>query len=482
MKQLIVSENPMTWELGLEEVAAITPEAYLADEAYKTRRNLTVINLCKSYQYLSLGYYVSLLAEARGHKVLPSVGSIQDFRFPSILKEDSLDFDELIQASLKNISSEKAEFNIFFGMSGHPDFGKLATQLFSTFQAPFLKVTFQKRTKWLLYSIRPVNITEIPQEEAGMVEKALKKYLFRPGNMKNPLKKSFDLAILVNPDEATPPSDARALQKFVKAAEKSGFYTELITKNDFAKLVQFDALLIRETTQVNHHTFRMAKKAESLGLAVIDDPNSILKCTNKVYLSELLKTKNIPGPKTWVIQKGIEKSAVEKMGLPLILKQPDGAFSKGVVKAENYAEFKTKSQLLFQKSDLLIAQEFLPTPFDWRVGVLAGEVIYVCKYFMASSHWQIVDWTAPASERDGLVESLDPQSCPAGLLATAIKASGLIGNGLYGVDMKEINGKFLVIEVNDNPSIDSGIEDKISGEKLYLQIVNNLLSRVKARL
>ena len=80
-----------------------------------------------------------------------------------------------------------------------------------------------------------------------------------------PDKKKYDLAILVDPDDKNPPSDEKALQKIVKAADQAGFYAELITKDDFDKLIQFDALFIRETTYVNHHTFKFAKKAKISG-------------------------------------------------------------------------------------------------------------------------------------------------------------------------------------------------------------------------
>ena len=46
---------------------------------------------------------------------------------------------------------------------------------------------------------------------------------------------------------------------------------------------------------------------------------------------------------------------------------------------------------LLADSELVLAQEFLYTPFDWRIGVLAGEPLYACKYFMARKHWQIYD-------------------------------------------------------------------------------------------
>jgi hypothetical protein len=36
---------------------------------------------------------------------------------------------------------------------------------------------------------------------------------------------------------------------------------------------------------------------------------------------------------------------------------------------------------LLAKSALMIAQEWLPTKFDWRVGILDRRVLFVAKYF-----------------------------------------------------------------------------------------------------
>jgi glutathione synthase/RimK-type ligase-like ATP-grasp enzyme len=308
---------------------------------------------------------------------------------------------------------------------------------------------------------------------------ALEKFLERKRNVK-PEKKKYDLAILVDPSDQYPPSDEKAIQKFLKAADQAGFYSELITKDDIDQLIQFDALFIRETTYVNHHTFKFAKKAQSLGLAVIDDPDSILKCTNKVYLFELLNTNKVPTPMSYVISKENFKSLPDRMPYPFILKQPDGAFSKGVFKIENEKEFKEATTTMFQKSELLIAQEYLPTPFDWRVGIIDQQALYVCKYFMASEHWQIVNWDAHESTREGLTECIPVDQAPPGLIKTAIKATSLIGKSLYGVDMKERDGKFYVIEINDNPNIDAGIEDKILKDKLYSIIMEVFLNKIKA--
>jgi glutathione synthase/RimK-type ligase-like ATP-grasp enzyme len=478
MPKLIVVEKPESWNFSLEDVAVISPGSYITDSAYQSVRNLKVLNLCKSYQYQSEGYYVSLLAEARGHKVLPGVSTLQDLRFPSILRDDSQDFDLLIQNTFKGEPYDRVEFNIYFGIARSEALNKLALQLFQLVQAPSLRAIFSKKTKWVLTSLKHINLNEVPESDKALLADSLEKYLLRRRDYRHDRKK-YDLAILVNSEDKNPPSDDRALKRFYKAALEAGFNTEFITKNDFDQLIQYDALFIRETTNVNHHTFRFAKKAESLGLAVIDDSSSILKCTNKVYLHELLNSHKILTPKSHVITEENCDQITEKMGFPFILKQPDGAFSKGVFKIQSLEEFKKIRDSMFEKSDLLIAQEFLPTPFDWRVGVIDNQVIYVCKYYMARKHWQIVNWSAKKESRDGEVESIPVDQAPSGLLKTALKATSLIGSGLYGVDMKEIDGKFYVIEINDNPNIDSGIEDKILKDRLYSIIVEVLLNKIK---
>lgn len=479
MPRLIIVENPDNWQIDLEDVEVVTPSGYIIGNDYLDMKGLKVINLCKSYQYQSMGYYVSLLAEARKHKVLPGVGTIQDLRFPSILREDFEDFDDLIQSSFKHVTTDKVEFDIYFGITREESLNKLAKQLFQYIQAPCLVATFTKRTKWVLRSIKPLSFGEVPEEERSLLHTAMERYLQRKRDVR-PDRKKYDMAILINPGDQNPPSDEKAIQKFIKAGDQAGFNVELITKEDFDELIQYDALFIRETTFVNHHTFRFAKKAQSLGLSVIDDPESILKCTNKVYLNELLTANKILTPKSVVISKDNQKTLPYKLPFPFILKEPDGAFSKGVFKIKNAEEYKQVCHTMFQKSELLIAQEFLPTTFDWRVGIIDGKPLFVCKYYMATEHWQIVNWNSEKQDHEGKVEAISVDQAPAGLIRTALKATSLIGTSLYGVDMKEVDGKFYVIEINDNPNIDSGMEDKVLKDRLYTIIMDVFLNKIKA--
>ncbi|MFP4339643.1 MAG: RimK family protein [Cyclobacteriaceae bacterium] len=482
MAKLIITENPNKWKFQVEGVQVITPAHYLSEKQYLSTKNIKLLNLCQSYQYQKMGYYVSLLAEARGHKVMPRISSIQEFRYPSLIREDSLDFEGLIQDALKNEEEKSVEVRIYVGRSVKESHQRIASMLFNLLQTPLLKARFvTKEKKWLLQYVKPMNLSDVPPEEHKLLSASLQNYFAgKNPSSTNYARRKYDLAILVNPEEAPPPSDEKAMKRFVKAADKTGFSVDLIGKNDYSKLIQYDALFIRETTNVNHHTFRFAKKAEAEGLVVIDDPNSILKCTNKVYLNELLLNRQIPTPKSVIASKETPLEDMYHLGFPLVLKQPDSCYSRGVHKINNEAELKSVTQNLFQNSELLIAQEFMLTPFDWRIGIIDNQPLYLCKYFMARGHWQIVNW-ANAADKDGKAQAIPLSEAPDGLLETALAASKLIGNSLYGVDIKEVNGKYYVIEVNDNPSIDSGIEDKLIKDQLYMRIMDTFLQRVKAK-
>ena len=67
-------------QLDLPELTVLTFQQYLQDYPKLNEPKTRVINLCDTGKYLSQGYYCSLLAEARQHRVIPGVNTINDLR------------------------------------------------------------------------------------------------------------------------------------------------------------------------------------------------------------------------------------------------------------------------------------------------------------------------------------------------------------------------------------------------------------------
>jgi glutathione synthase/RimK-type ligase-like ATP-grasp enzyme len=212
----------------------------------------------------------------------------------------------------------------------------------------------------------------------------------------------------------------------------------------------------------------------------MDDPDSILKCTNKVYLNELMTRHNIPTPRTMMVHRENLDQVVPALGLPCILKQPDSGFGLGVVKIETEQQLRTRAIPLLARSELLIAQEWLPTEFDWRVGVLDGRPLFVCKYFMAPGHWQVIK-RDPSTRVEGRTSALSIGEAPENVITTAVRAANLIGAGFYGVDLKQIGEECYLIEVNDNPNVDAGNEDQVLEGALYREIMGVFARRIAVR-
>ena len=484
MKALIVVNNPKDWPFQIPGVEVVAARSYLTQPAYSELRGSKVFNLCRSYRYQALGYYVSLLATARGHKPVPTVGTIQDLKASEIVRIRSDELDALIQKSLAAIVSKTFVLSIYFGRNLARRYDKLSAHLFKLFHAPLLRAAFTRSRsgRWHLQSVLPISADDIPKNHRPFVLEVATEY-FQGGRWTVPKRKvpRYDLAILFDANEAEAPSDERAIGKFIKAANQLGMNAYVIQKDEYASLAQFDALFIRETTNVNHHTYRFSRRAFAEGMVVIDDPDSILRCTNKVYLKELLDRYKVPAPSTMVVHKENIAAVVETLGFPLILKQPDSAFSQGVVKVSTAEELDASAERLLAKSELIIAQEYLPTEYDWRIGIIDREPLWAAKYFMAKKHWQIIKTDATGGRRYGKVEAVPLSEVPSAVLRAALRAAGLIGDGLYGVDVKQRERRVYTVEVNDNPSIESGYEDAVLKDTLYDRIMQVFLKRLEAR-
>jgi glutathione synthase/RimK-type ligase-like ATP-grasp enzyme len=483
METLVVVTQLKDWSLNLPDVRVVTARSYLMDEEFSNMKRAKVFNLCRHYRYQTYGYYVSLLAEARGHKSIPSVITMQDLRSPAVVRLTVDIIEDKIQKSLAPIQSDKFTLSIYFGRNVAKYHDKLAQALFKVFPAPLLRAHFVKTQHWELQNITAIPASSIPPEHLEFAREAAREFFSKPQLREIRHKTArYDLAILWERDDPTSPSGEKAIAKFTRAAEDLGMAVEIIHREDIGRLAEFDALFIRTTTAVDNYTYRFSSRAAAEGLVVIDDPVSILRCTNKVYLYELLSRNGIPTPKTRIIHRDEMSDIQESIGFPCILKRPDSSSSLGVFKIENTEEFLTKTKELFEFSDLLIVQEFIPTEFDWRIGIIDRRPLFAARYHMAPRHWQILKHDKITGKVSyGHTDVFLTDEAPFDIVRYAVKAANLIGDGFYGVDLKQIGKHVYVIEVNDNPSVDTRFEDRILKDELYRKIMAVFLRRLEER-
>lgn len=481
MRSLVVVENTKRWPFEFEAVEVVSARAYLVERRFAEMKRAAVYNMCRRTGYGTVGYYVSLLAAARGHRPMPSVSTSQALGHLPLLRAASEELEDDITRALAPLKGEEFILSIYFGRNMAKRYDRIARALFNQFPAPILVARFQwEPDGWRLASLRLGNASEVPESHREFAIKSAEAYFARRHTAPRKAVFRYDLAILWSEDDPDPPSDERAIRRFIRAASRHGIQAEVIGPEDYGRIEEYDALFIRETTAVNHRTYRFATRAAAEGLVVIDDPEAIIRCTNKVYQAEVFMRHGIPAPRTHVMHEGNAHELADRVGLPCVLKKPDGAFSYGVVKVNTPAEAEARLEELLQESELVVAQEYVRSDYDWRVGVLDRKALFLCRYHMARGHWQIVSRKGK-TDRYGKVEAAAAEEAPSGLIHTAVRAASLFGDGLFGVDVKVVDGRLMVMEVNDNPNLEAGYEDALLKDSIYDEIAVWFRSRLDRR-
>lgn len=514
MKPIVVLNAPEALPAA-EGLLLVSDTDFLAGRQ-PVERGQAVINLCATGGYLSHGWYVSLLAEARGGLPLPEPALLeqdQDRRARDrALREEGLDVldgAEIAQRLRQMAESGVApgegppvvddldepvprparpeERLVFHVLAGRPwpeegpalapKLTRLARKVFTAWPYPLSEVELVRDAgRWRIVDLRRLSVQALGEAERRALVAALLAYAPKPVAA---VEGTPSLALLWDGADPSCASTAETMDLLARVAARRGLRVERIGLDDLDRLGEHDALFIRTLTGVDQPAWRFATRAEALGMPVIDHPSAIVRCGNKVYLHELLSRAGLATPRSAIFgrERGYA-SLVEELGSPVIVKVPDGSFSTAVFKVESEEDFAQRVPPLLDRSPLLVAQEYLPTPFDWRVGVLDGKVLYTARYHMVPGHWQIRALHGN-SVRFGRVEAVPRDKAPPEVRRLATAAAQLIGDGFFGVDLKETERGPVVIEVNDNANLDHGYEDAADGELIFEDLVRWFQKRLK---
>ncbi len=521
---LVVVSDPAD-AAGLPGTGVVSAERYLEGGSDVAEAGTVVVNLCRSFHYGSTGYYVSLLADARGQQVLPRVETSEGMGEPyglfRALQEAGVPTVDAGEMSVRRRMAdlpqpepstrapgddappavfhpplvrcpettlrparegEVAETLAVLGRTEDPRFRVAGRTVFREWPVPLLRIQLvSEEDEWKVCGVAPVSPHHLDGEQRALLAGALSdtRRVFRRGTAEPRETRRASIAVLVDPDDIFSPSSPETIDRLERVAARMNVHVHRITRGELRRLPEYDALFIRVLTGVSEPAFQFALRAEALDMPVVDDSQSIIRCGNKVFLEELLRREGIPTPRSRIITPHTPWETVAELGFPFVVKLPDGSFSNAVHKVVTRDDFQERSAEMFRRSPLILAQEWLPTDFDWRVTVLDGKLLFTARYFMARGHWQIRS-EQKGTERYGRVEAVPRAHAPREVVDAALRAAALIGDGLYGVDLKETPNGPVVIEVNDNPNLDVGYEDAEDGSAVYEDLVDFFLRKVEA--
>jgi hypothetical protein len=189
---------------------------------------------------------VSLLAEARGQKVIPNAKTILDLKNPSIVKVLSRDLEEVIQQALAHKEQARVHLQHLLRAQREPEVrpARARTVQGVPVAAAAGPLREDRGGKWELRSVRPIPYNDIPEEHLNYVKRYAAEYF---------AKKRYDGAredrSPIRPgDPGEPGGQGRASNKRrhreIPAGRRThGLRVDIIGPDDIDRIAEYDALL-----------------------------------------------------------------------------------------------------------------------------------------------------------------------------------------------------------------------------------------------
>ena len=221
----------------------------------------------------------------------------------------------------------------------------------------------------------------------------------------------------------------------------------------------------------------LAQRLENNGVKLFNSARAVELCDNKILMYQELANKGIRIPRTFVAPKTFEglnyskrdfvDEVINKIGLPLIIKEAFGSFGEQVYLAETKESVNQIIDQIGYKDFLL--QELITSSKgkDIRINVVGDKAI------VSMLRNNVSDFRSNISN-GGTGSLFEPKQS---YLDLAVKASQSLGLDFAGVDvMFGLNDEPIICEINSNPQFASTL--KYTGVNLAEYIVKYILENL----
>lgn len=234
--------------------------------------------------------------------------------------------------------------------------------------------------------------------------------------------------------------------------------------------IGFDAVIPRFSPSWQRQGHALLAHWQARGVISLNSAGAISAARDKLHCLELFSAHGMAMPKSASIEtmhNAPELLAVH-FRFPLLIKQHASTQGRGVERVWNSDEALQRMAELFALDEPFLLQEFIAEAqgADLRLFVLNGEVIAAMKRRSVPGDFRANTHLGGAAE----IYAPDAQE-----REMAVKAAGLLGLDVAGVDIIQSNRGPLLLEVNASPGFEA--LERVSGVDVAGKMLDLLISR-----
>src|SRR5687768_1117311 len=273
-----------------------TADEYLEGNTACCDPNAQIVNLCRDISYGSKGYYVSLLADARGQDVLPRVQVIAGLNEPytrfralqeagaptidaaeMVIRKRSVESGgaavaledrpagafptPLISDATGSLrvpdADELVETFIYLGKCADARFQQAARAVFREWPAPLLRMqVVLEDGAWKISQVAAASPHELNSAQLQELHDELEDYRAIRVRAQPRTTTRASLAVLVDPSNQFSPSSPETIDRLERVAARMNVHLARINLSDLRRLPEYDALFVRCHTSVTHPAFQ----------------------------------------------------------------------------------------------------------------------------------------------------------------------------------------------------------------------------------
>jgi len=209
-----------------------------------------------------------------------------------------------------------------------------------------------------------------------------------------------------------------------------------------------DAVVLRDigfaiTLEQFLRRFSTLKHVELQGIPVVNPVDSLVLARNKHLSLLLLSAKNIPVPKTAVVEDPYAAYRIAQSWGHIVIKPIVGSMGFGALKLDDPDVAFVVARTLAQLGQPIYIQQYVEKPHRDIRAFVVGDRVIAAYYRVQEASWK-------TNIAQG-ARAVAMERCPPELEELAVKCCKVLGLHYGGVDVAESKDGYVVLEVNASP-------------------------------